>query len=108
MCMTCGCGNGEVHVEGAGPVHTHADGTTHSHLHEHGHEHGHEHPHEHPHDHPHAHGAGSLHYGTGTAGASRPSAVSTIAASRWQPLPVLICSAGAPVARMRSASNVVC
>ena len=31
MCMTCGCGNGEVHVEGAGPVHTHADGTTHSH-----------------------------------------------------------------------------
>ena len=72
MCMTCGCGNGEVHVEGAGPVHTHADGTTHSHPHEHGHEHEHEHPHEHPHDHPHAHGAGSLHYGTGTAGASAP------------------------------------
>ena len=76
MCMTCGCGNGEVHVEGAGPVHTHADGTTHSHPHEHGHEHEHEHPHEHPHDHPHdhphAHGAGSLHYGTGTAGTSAP------------------------------------
>jgi hypothetical protein len=34
--------------------------------------------------------------------------VSTIAASRWQPLPVLICSAGAPVARMRSASLLVC
>src|ERR1022692_1047528 len=28
-------------------------------------------------------------------------------ASRWQPLPVLICSAGAPVARMRSASRAV-
>ena len=42
------------------------------------------------------------------AGASRASAVSTSAASRWHPLPVLICSAGAPVARMRSASFEVC
>ncbi len=98
MCMTCGCGNGEVHVEGAGPVHTHADGTTHSHPHEHPHEHPHLHSHDHAHahdaggmhthadgttheharahshahEHPHANGAGSLHYGTGTAGVSAP------------------------------------
>ena len=98
MCMTCGCGNGEVHVEGAGPVHTHADGTTHSHPHEHPHLHAHDHAHDHAHahdaggmhthsdgtthehahahsqahEHPHANGAGSLHYGTGTAGVSAP------------------------------------
>ena len=38
------------------------------------------------------------------AGRARP----TMAASRWQPLPVLIWIAGAPVARMRSASWLVC
>ncbi|MNH29147.1 hypothetical protein D3C79_893590 [compost metagenome] len=32
----------------------------------------------------------------------------TILASRWQPLPVLIWMAGTPVARMRSASALVC
>ena len=98
MCMTCGCGNGEVHVEGGGPLHTRADGTTHSHPHEYPYEHPHDHAHDHAHahdaggmhthadgtthehahahphahEHPHAHGAGSLHYGTGTAGTSAP------------------------------------
>ena len=41
MCLTCGCGSDEVHVEGAqhAHVHTHPDGTTHSHVHDHGHSH---------------------------------------------------------------------
>ncbi|MFZ2648944.1 MAG: hydrogenase nickel incorporation protein HypB [Burkholderiaceae bacterium] len=60
MCKTCGCGNGEVHVEGAEPsqTHRHADGTVHSHahLHEHEHEHEHEHAHAHPHEHADEHG----------------------------------------------------
>ena len=43
-----------------------------------------------------------------SAGARRCSAVCTISASRWQPLPVLIWIAGAPLARMRSASKLVC
>jgi hydrogenase nickel incorporation protein HypB len=57
MCLTCGCGTDEVHVEGAPHehVHTHADGTTHSHGHAHPHEHSHEHSHEHAHDHSHGH-----------------------------------------------------
>jgi len=45
MCTTCGCGAGEVKIDGqdAHPEHVHADGTRHSHDHEHahGHEHGH-------------------------------------------------------------------
>jgi hydrogenase nickel incorporation protein HypB len=54
MCLTCGCGTDEVHVEGASHahVHTHADGTTHSHAHE--------------------FAPGHLHYGIGAAGASAP------------------------------------
>ena len=45
MCLTCGCGSDEVHVEAVPDVHTHthADGTVHSHAHDHGHEHGHAH-----------------------------------------------------------------
>ena len=39
-----------------------------------------------------------------SAGGSASSARSIMAASRWQHLPVLICSARVPVARMRSAS----
>ena len=88
MCMTCGCGSGEVRIEGAhgAHTHTHADGTTHTHdhahehaddhLHEHAHEHADDHLHEHLHQDAHApardHGAGHLHYGTGAAGASAP------------------------------------
>ena len=66
MCLTCGCGTDEVHVEGAqhAHVHTHADGTTHSHghVHAHGngpdpsHDHAHAHHHEHEHEHEHEHG----------------------------------------------------
>jgi hydrogenase nickel incorporation protein HypB len=45
MCLTCGCGSGETHVEGADHVHvhTHADGTTHAHTHTHNHLHGYPH-----------------------------------------------------------------
>ena len=57
MCITCGCGAGEVKIEGQAPdhahEHVHADGTKHSH--DHGHDHGHEHSHAHPHEHEHAH-----------------------------------------------------
>ena len=56
MCLTCGCGSGETHIEGDGTqVHTHADGTTHSHAHghDHAHDHGHDHSHDHTHDHAH-------------------------------------------------------
>ena len=74
MCVWCGCGEGEVRIDGEAPkaagavhahVHRHADGTVHAHSHDHGHEHArshvhphdHAHPHEHPrdHDHDHAH-----------------------------------------------------
>ena len=51
MCTTCGCGAGELMIDGMAMdhdikradrhVHTHADGTTHSHAHEHPHDHGH-------------------------------------------------------------------
>jgi hydrogenase nickel incorporation protein HypB len=45
MCTTCGCGSGEVKIDGqdAHHEHVHADGTRHSHEHEHAHgqEHGH-------------------------------------------------------------------
>jgi hydrogenase nickel incorporation protein HypB len=89
MCLTCGCGTGETHVEGDktanshshadGTTHSHADGTTHSHGHQHTHDgHGHDHSHAdgaaHAHDHGHHHGhaATHLHYGTGAAGNSAP------------------------------------
>ena len=99
MCTTCGCGTGETRIEGAGHAHTHADGTTHSHVHaDHAHDHAqdggqgapHEHAHTHAdgtvhrpaHGHPHEHShaevdaavgaVGTLHYGSGAAGASAP------------------------------------
>ena len=47
MCITCGCGSAEVHIDGAlptaGPEHVHADGTRHSHAPAHEHDHEHEH-----------------------------------------------------------------
>ena len=65
MCTTCGCGAGEVRIEGQAPGHdhehghahdhVHAGGTTHSHGHDHGAEHSHAHPHDHAHDHEHEH-----------------------------------------------------
>ncbi len=62
MCMTCGCGTGETHVEGAQHTHahTHPDGTTHSHPHDHAHE-THDHAHDTPHEHPHVHADGTVH-----------------------------------------------
>ena len=61
MCMTCGCGSDEVHVEGV--EHTHADGTTHRHGpggHVHSSDHGHDVSHGHSHDpmHDHTHDPG--------------------------------------------------
>jgi hydrogenase nickel incorporation protein HypB len=69
MCVTCGCGSDQNHVEGESHAHehTHADGTTHAHPHvhgrehEHAHEHAHEHDHAHGHAHEHAHGAAHRH-----------------------------------------------
>ncbi|MDP2135133.1 MAG: hydrogenase nickel incorporation protein HypB [Sulfuritalea sp.] len=61
MCTTCGCGAGEVKIDGEaahpGHEHVHADGTRHSHAHgdEGGHDHAHGHSHEHPQDHDHGH-----------------------------------------------------
>ena len=53
MCTVCGCGTGEVTIEGQvhAHEHTHQDGTTHAHEHHHGDEHGHEHSHDHHHSH---------------------------------------------------------
>ena len=51
MCTVCGCGAGEVKIEGGAPegshehTHVHEDGTVHSHAH------GHDHDHAHVHDH---------------------------------------------------------
>jgi hydrogenase nickel incorporation protein HypB len=69
MCLTCGCGSDDVHVEGAAHAHTHthADGTTHSHAHGHQDDQGHAHEHVHTdpdgsvHHHVHSHADGSSH-----------------------------------------------
>lgn len=53
MCISCGCGNDEVIIDGAVALpghehlHLHADGTIHGHAHDHLHEHEHEHGHGH-------------------------------------------------------------
>jgi hydrogenase nickel incorporation protein HypB len=58
MCTTCGCGSGEVKIDGEdahhGHDHVHADGTRHSHGHGHEHGAGHEHPYGHGHSHSYA------------------------------------------------------
>ena len=58
MCTTCGCGSGELKIDGKdahhGHDHVHADGTRHSHDHEHGTGTGHDHPHAHEHRHSYA------------------------------------------------------
>ena len=71
MCVTCGCGSDQNHVEGEvhAHEHTHADGTTHahphghtdSHLSSHSHDHVHEHTHAHEHAEGHAHAHGGAH-----------------------------------------------
>lgn len=92
MCTTCGCGTGEVRIEGQNDHwHVHEDGTAHSHTphehthlgddgkkyrqvheaHTHDHDHTHEHhDHEHPHEHSHEHG--HLHFGLGAAHSHAP------------------------------------
>jgi hydrogenase nickel incorporation protein HypB len=60
MCKICGCESGQLRIEGVlSPVHSHA--------HDHPHEHDHRHAHEHHHS-----ADGSLHFGSGAAGASVP------------------------------------
>jgi hydrogenase nickel incorporation protein HypB len=75
MCMTCGCGSDQAHVEGA--EHRHADGTVHRHAHdpaqmqghdhvrdrahERMHDHAHDHAHDHMHDHAHEHARDPVH-----------------------------------------------
>ena len=62
MCTTCGCGDGEVKIDGEDAHHAdehehdhvHADGTRHSHSHGQGHDHDHAHPHAHEHRHSYA------------------------------------------------------
>ena len=100
MCTTCGCAAGEARIDGE-DLHTHEDGTTHSHAPNQSHSHskisytpvaaGHIHPHRHAngnvhaHSHDHADAAlhdvdgahehshdGEMHYGHGPAGAHAP------------------------------------
>ena len=67
MCTTCGCGTGEVKIDGAladqarEHEHVHADGTIHSHGHGHVAEHAHEHAHEHGKEHGHSHAPAHAH-----------------------------------------------
>ena len=66
MCKVCGCGDGEVRIEGA--KHEHAHDHSHSHDHSHAHHHGHdEHRHDHEH-HVHDSHTGDIHFGQGAAG----------------------------------------
>lgn len=91
MCTTCGCAAGETRIDGE-DLHTHEDGTTHSHAPVEGHSHsgmsytavaaGHVRPHRHADGsvHVHAHESsarehahdGAIHYGHGPAGAHAP------------------------------------
>ena len=74
MCTTCGCGDGEVKIDGVDAhhehEHVHADGTTHSHGHEHG-AGDHAHPHDHAHTHAHQHSYAPAHSHAPGLGAKR-------------------------------------
>lgn len=89
MCTTCGCGTGEVRIEGQDAHwHVHEDGTAHSHKqhahvteagkkyrHVHDaqqHSHGEHEAHEHAHPHEGAHGHDHLHFGLGAAHSHAP------------------------------------
>lgn len=87
MCTTCGCGTGEVRIEGQDMHwHVHEDGTAHSHVsHEHAaelgkkyrhvhetHQHAHEEHEHHEHTHAHPHDHGHLHFGLGAAHSHAP------------------------------------
>ena len=71
MCTTCGCGDGQVKIDGvdAHHEHVHADGTRHSHDHEH--DHGHEHESGAAHAHPHQHSYAPAHSHAPGLGAKR-------------------------------------
>jgi len=60
MCTVCGCGPGEVRIEGASDAKGGAE------------QHRHDHTHDHHHDHAHHHDQHHHHYGEGEAGASVP------------------------------------
>ncbi len=75
MCTVCGCGEGEVRIEGADGKRKDAKGHQHDHAHHHhhhDHDHDHAHGHDHHHHHDHAHGEDVHHYGTGPARAHAP------------------------------------
>ncbi len=64
MCMTCGCGPDNTHIDGehlhhhhdhGHGAHVHGPGCGHDHSHDHGHGHGHDHSHDHAH---HSHAPG--------------------------------------------------
>ena len=81
MCTTCGCGTGEISIEGEAPAHgghdhegckgqcgsnSHGCANGHGHGHDHSHHHGHEDGHPHEHDaadglHEHMHADGTVH-----------------------------------------------
>lgn len=62
MCKVCGCGDGEVRIEGATHGHSHDRSHDHSHNHHDGQgDHGHDH-------HAHDHHTGDIHFGQGAAG----------------------------------------
>lgn len=67
MCTVCGCGEGEVRIEGGDHGHQHG----HSHSHDH-HHHGAHEGHHHHHDHTHGDSDGAHHYGDNPAGTSVP------------------------------------
>ena len=85
MCTVCGCGEGEVKLEGGKKAHGHSHdhdqgGHAHDHDHHHHHDHGHHHDHDHvhshdhdhdhshPHEHPHPSGRDVIDLGSGAAG----------------------------------------
>ena len=81
MCTTCGCAAGEARIDGE-DLHTHEDGTTHSHAPGQSRSHsgisytavaaGHSHRHADGSVHEHQHDDGAIHYGHGPAGAHAP------------------------------------
>ncbi|TRZ89743.1 MAG: hydrogenase nickel incorporation protein HypB [Rhodocyclaceae bacterium] len=75
MCTTCGCGVGEVKIDGERAHHehdhVHADGTTHSHDHDHSAGEPYGHSHEHPHTRQHQHSYAPAHSHAPGIGAKR-------------------------------------
>lgn len=74
MCTTCGCGTGEIHIDGQVAVlheheHVGPDGRVFRHVHDHSHAHGHDgYTHDHPLDRDH----GLLNFGSGAARSHAP------------------------------------